>query len=86
MKLHQKLGKAIPEIKLPEITPKKPNVVKTTAPKINFVGGTKLASTGETNSEAPAADGNATEEQEIPTEGEAVGKTGLQLTTNKLCG
>lgn len=60
VKLHQKLGKPIPETKTPEqITaeekkasneaPKKvmsrPASKTTTAPKINFVGGTKLVST-----------------------------------------
>lgn len=49
VKLHQKLGKPIPEIVVPEPTAKKEvkvaNVVKTTAPKINFVGGNKLLST-----------------------------------------
>jgi len=49
VKLHQKLGKPIPEIAVPEPLKKaetpKPNVVKTTAPKINFVGGNKLLST-----------------------------------------
>ena len=52
VKLHQKLGKPIPEIKIPgEGKKDKPNVVKTTAPKINFVPGAKLTSTGEEQNE-----------------------------------
>ena len=61
VKLHQKLGKPIPEFKTPEqITaeekkstsdaPKKviqrPGAKVASTPKINFVGGTKLLSTG----------------------------------------
>ncbi|XP_057305924.1 zinc finger RNA-binding protein-like isoform X2 [Hydractinia symbiolongicarpus] len=72
LKLHQKLGKPIPDIKVPEdATPAAKKVVKTTAPKINFVGGTKLTSTGgeekiETSEES---------QNEIPVEGEPVGET-----------
>lgn len=45
--LHKKLGKPVPDIPIPEEAPKKPkNPVKTTAPKMNFVGGSKLVSTG----------------------------------------
>ena len=90
MKLHQKLGKPIPEVKIPET--KKPattaattsttsaaatatsTAAKATMQKVNFVGGTKLNSTGgEEKSETQAAsiqdNGN-----EIPPEGEPVGK------------
>lgn len=71
IKLHQKLGKPIPEIKLPEESAaKKSNVTKTTAPRMNFVGGTKLTSTGTEES----ADSTADDDQEVPVEGEAIGE------------
>ena len=59
MKLHQKLGKPIPEIKTPQQLNKEEKsaagkastssvktVTKSVTPKISFVGGTKLVSTG----------------------------------------
>ena len=68
VKLHQKLGKPIPEVKMPDEPPKKANVVKTSAPKMNFVAGSKLSSTG-----AEESAENNTDEQEIAPEVEAVG-------------
>jgi len=81
IKLHQKLGKPIPEIKIPEEVPPPPttksNVVKTTAPKINFVGGNKLTSSGEevkVDSKDGETNQNGDSQNEIPTEGEAIGE------------
>lgn len=80
LKLHQKLGKPIPEIKMPEIKPaaKKATVVKTAAPKMNFVGGSKLLSSvggglkeESTNSVAPTAlAGDGAEEEDVEPVGE----------------
>lgn len=61
--------------------PKKLNVVKTTPLKMNFVGGTKLTSTGtEEKVKATEAAATTTEsvtessEQEVPVEGTPIGK------------
>ena len=74
VKLHQKLGKPIPEFKTPEqITaeekksttdaPKKviqrPGTKVATAPKINFVGGTKLLSTSPATNQAENSETSA---------------------------
>jgi hypothetical protein len=74
--LHQKLGKPIPEIKVIESsTEKKANVVKTTPLKVNFVGGTKLTSTGtEEKTETSTSEATPNADQEVPTEGEPIGK------------
>ena len=83
--MHQKLGKPIPESKTPEqITaeekkanneaPKKviqrPVSKGATAPKINFVGGTKLVSTGtgskETDNSEAGTEGAVEEEDTSP--------------------
>jgi len=79
IKLHQKLGKPIPEIKLIESDPneaKKPNVVKTTPLKMNFVGGTKLTSTGTEEKTETTTDesGDASAGQEVPVEGTPIGE------------
>ncbi|XP_066922566.1 zinc finger RNA-binding protein-like [Clytia hemisphaerica] len=92
IKLHQKLGKPIPEIKAIETTaePKKANVVKTMPLKMNFVGGTKLTSTGveekievkkevtttaaPTTTTAAAATSESTD-QEVPVEGTPIGES-----------
>lgn len=72
--MHQKLGKPIPEFKTPEqITaeekkanneaPKKviqrPVTKGATTPKINFVGGTKLVSTGAGSKETETSEASA---------------------------
>lgn len=75
LKLHQKLGKPIPDIKPIEETVKKANVVKTTPLKMNFVGGTKLSSTGVEEKIAGMPGSEFTEnEQEVPVEGKPVGE------------
>lgn len=40
---------------------------------MNFVGGTKLTSTGEEKTESSTAEGETTAEQEVPVEAEAIG-------------
>lgn len=74
--MHQKLGKPIPEIKAIEGTTetKKPNIVKTTPLKMNFVGGTKLTSTGTEEKIETSKEDGAEYEQEVPVEGTPVGK------------
>ena len=74
--MHQKLGKPIPDIKVIEdSTEKKANVVKTTPLKMNFVGGTKLTSTGtEEKTETTGDTATPSADQEVPTEGEPIGK------------
>ena len=79
--MHQKLGKPIPEIKIPEPEKKKEetetgkNVVKTTAPKINFVGGSKLASTGsDEKGEGKNGEAESQSNHEIPVENDPIGK------------
>ena len=76
IKLHQKLGKPIPDIKAVEgsTDTKKPNIVKTTPLKMNFVGGTKLTSTGTEEKIETSKDGEESTEQEVPVEGTPVGK------------
>ncbi|XP_002153846.1 zinc finger RNA-binding protein isoform X1 [Hydra vulgaris] len=87
MKLHQKLGKPIPDVKVPE--PKKPTTtvttgvstgtnssVKSSVPKVSFVGGTKLNSTGgEEKVETSESQDN---DSEIPPEGEPVGEAYIE--------
>lgn len=78
--LHKKLGKPIPEIAIPEPAVKKEkaaNPVKTTAPKINFVGGNKLLSTPAGNKvevAGSAAAAKAAEPEEEEEEAEPVGE------------
>ena len=74
--MHQKLGKPIPEIKAIEATgeTKKPNIVKTTPLKMNFVGGTKLTSTGNEEKIETSKEDSGEYEQEVPVEGTPVGK------------
>ena len=80
--MHQKLGKPIPEIKAVEGTgeTKKPNIVKTTPLKMNFVGGTKLTSTGNEEKVEASKEDSAEYEQEVPVEGTPVGKNLLILS------
>lgn len=95
IKLHQKLGKPIPEIKAIEdsgpaakkANVAKTNVVKTMPLKMNFVGGTKLTSTGteekielkkeETTTPSTSTDTTTTAvtEQEVPVEGTPIGES-----------
>ena len=97
VKLHQKLGKPIPEFKTPEQltaeekkasneAPKKviqrPVTKGATTPKINFVGGTKLVSTGtgskETETSEASDEGVIEEDSSIDVQDsseEIVGKT-----------
>ena len=109
VKLHQKLGKPIPESKTPEQiaeeekkakgdAPKKviqrPAAKATTAPKINFVGGTKLLSTAggskevekeETKMDESTEDADAATDAADPS-GEIVGKCQLCfMQENYLC-
>ena len=80
VKLHQKLGKPIPDFKTPEQisvgekkndTPKKviqrPASKPATAPKINFVGGTKLLTTasGSKEVEGVKSEENANEQADV---------------------
>jgi len=80
IKLHQKLGKPIPEIKAVEGTSetKKPNIVKTTPLKMNFVGGTKLTSTGSEEKIEASKEDSAEYEQEVPVEGTPVGESYIE--------
>lgn len=73
-KLHQKLGKPIPEVKVFEgsSSDKKISEIKASAAgKITFVGGTKLTSTGGDDKNDDESSGS---QSEVPVEGEIIGE------------